>query len=183
MFQAFSSLGNQWRYIRDLGDAPNPVLNHPLLTRIAAAHKRSVAQVVLRWQQQLGVAIIPASRNHTHQSELISMISPDFDLSAEEMTQIESLDGYEPGNQTSEETVMPVRFQSRAESRAVVSWVNHATGDETKVGLLEPGGVLSLSSYVGHRFVARGENWQQTLVVTEDTEVMIVSDSHSHGEL
>ena len=93
MFQAFSSLGNQWRYIRDLGDAPNPVLNHPLLTRIAAAHKRSVAQVVLRWQQQLGVAIIPASRSPTHQKELISMAAPDFMLSSEEMAQIESLDG------------------------------------------------------------------------------------------
>ena len=179
MFQAFSSLGNQWRYIRDLGDAPNPVLNHPLLTRIAAAHKRSVAQVVLRWQQQLGVAIIPASRSPTHQKELISMAAPDFMLSSEEMAQIESLDGHEPGNQKGKEATMPVRFQSRAASRAVLSWVDHATGQETQLGHLEPGGILSLSSYVGHRFVARGKNWQQELVVSEGSELMIVSDSRS----
>eukprot|EP00937_MAST-01D_sp_MAST-1D-sp2_P002486 g2486.t1 len=178
VFQAFSSLGNQWQYLRDLGGRGNPVLMNPVLTRIAGAHRRSVPQVVLRWQQQLGVAVIPASRNPDHQLELSRMAAPDFELSAEEMAQIAALDGQEPGSAKAagEHAPRPVSFQSAAASQAVLSWVNVDSGEETEVGRIKPGGELALSTYVGHRFVARGDGWQQVLVIADGTETLQFSD-------
>src|SRR4051812_43923723 len=39
----------------------NNLFTHPVLSEIAAAHGRSVAQVVLRWLLQRGVVVIPKS--------------------------------------------------------------------------------------------------------------------------
>ena len=68
VYQAYSSLGNQWRSARD-SDVPNPVLKNAVLRRIAAEKAWSVPMVVLRWQRQLGLAVIPASRSALHQRE------------------------------------------------------------------------------------------------------------------
>ena len=48
-FGAYSSLGGQW-----LGQwgGRNPVLLNPIILEIAGAHRRSAAQVVLRWALQ-----------------------------------------------------------------------------------------------------------------------------------
>ena len=86
-YQAFSSLGGRWRHLRQLEleleegaenetESSNPVLAHPLLVSIAKAHNRSVPLVVLRWQQQLGVSVIPASRSAAHQEELAMWLRP-----------------------------------------------------------------------------------------------------------
>jgi diketogulonate reductase-like aldo/keto reductase len=83
-YQAFSSLGGRWRHLRQLEEdddgaeteRSNPVLAHPLLVSIAKAHNRSVPLVVLRWQQQLGVSVIPASRSRAHQEELAMWLRP-----------------------------------------------------------------------------------------------------------
>lgn len=58
--------------------------------RIAKVHGKSPAQVILRWDLQNGVVIIPGSSNPAHQKENISLF--DFELSAEEMAEINALD-------------------------------------------------------------------------------------------
>ena len=54
------------------------LLSDPVLSKIAARHSKSVAQVILRWDLQRGVVIIPGSSNPDHIKENISIF--DFSL-------------------------------------------------------------------------------------------------------
>ena len=65
------------------------LLNDPVLSEIAANHNKSVAQVILRWDLQRGVVIIPGSSNPDHIKENISIF--DFSLTDDEMAQIAAL--------------------------------------------------------------------------------------------
>ena len=73
-----------------LGHADERLLKNPVLTEIAAAHGKSVVQVILRWHVQEGFSVIPGSTNPSHIQENIDIF--DFSLSAEEMEQIRALD-------------------------------------------------------------------------------------------
>lgn len=66
-----------------------PMLNNPVLREIALAHGKSVAQVILRWNLQKGVAVIPGSSNPEHIRENISIF--DFVLSDNDMKKIAAL--------------------------------------------------------------------------------------------
>lgn len=74
------------------GGRYNPFEND-MLNGIAAAHNKSVSQVILRWNIQRGVVIIPKS---THEERIRENFDIwDFELNEEEMKQIASLDmGY-----------------------------------------------------------------------------------------
>lgn len=65
------------------------LLSDGTLERIAAAHGKSVAQVILRWDLQNGVVIIPGSSNPDHILENISIF--DFALTDGEMAEIDAL--------------------------------------------------------------------------------------------
>lgn len=65
------------------------LLSDPVLSEIAANHNKSVAQVILRWDLQRGVVIIPGSSNPDHIKENISIF--DFSLTDDEMAQIAAL--------------------------------------------------------------------------------------------
>ena len=73
-----------------LGHADERLLKNPVLTEIAAAHGKSVVQVILRWHVQEGFSVIPGSTNPSHIQENIDIF--DFSLSEEEMEQIRALD-------------------------------------------------------------------------------------------
>ncbi|ROP62984.1 diketogulonate reductase-like aldo/keto reductase [Enterobacter sp. BIGb0383] len=76
-----------------LGGGRHKPYESELLQQIANAHQKSVAQVVLRWNLQRGVTIIPKSTKLKRIEENISIW--DFTLSDNEMAQISSLDlGY-----------------------------------------------------------------------------------------
>lgn len=79
-----------------LGRAKNGALQDPLLQKIASAHSKSIAQVIIRWHLQKGEIVIPKS---THEKRIIENIDVfDFTLSEDEMKQIESLDKEESMN-------------------------------------------------------------------------------------
>ncbi|GEM03241.1 glyoxal reductase [Halolactibacillus miurensis] len=59
------------------------------LTEIAKAHKKSVAQVILRWDYQHGILTIPKSVNKSRIEENADIF--DFTLSEREMAQIDAL--------------------------------------------------------------------------------------------
>ena len=61
----------------------------PVLRDIAAAHGKSLVQVILRWDLQRGVTVIPGSSNPKHIRENISIF--DFELSENEMGKIAAL--------------------------------------------------------------------------------------------
>ncbi len=65
------------------------LLNDEILVKIAKSHNKSVAQVILRWDYQKNVVVIPGSSNPNHILENISIF--DFELTDEEMKQIENL--------------------------------------------------------------------------------------------
>ncbi|MFD1317282.1 aldo/keto reductase [Loigolactobacillus zhaoyuanensis] len=65
------------------------VLQDPVLAKIASQHHRSVAQIILRWHIQRGLAIIPKSQNPQRISENAAIF--DFKLDADEMTAIARL--------------------------------------------------------------------------------------------
>ena len=61
----------------------------PVLRDIAAAHGKSLVQVILRWDLQRGVTVIPGSSDPEHIRENISVF--DFSLSKDEMGKIAAL--------------------------------------------------------------------------------------------
>ena len=69
--------------------ARGQILETPELVEIANAHKKSVAQTVLRWHLQRGVAIIPKSNSIERVIDNINVF--DFELSQSEMLVISGL--------------------------------------------------------------------------------------------
>lgn len=65
------------------------LLDNPVLTEIAAAKGKSVAQVILRWDLQNGVVTIPKSTKEHRIIENAAIY--DFELSSEEMQRINAL--------------------------------------------------------------------------------------------
>lgn len=71
------------------------LLSEPVLRSIGAAHGKSPAQVVLRWNIERGLVTIPRSSNPARLAENLNVF--DFTLSAEEVAAISALDtGAEP---------------------------------------------------------------------------------------
>ncbi len=66
------------------------LLNDETIAAIGEAYNRSAAQVILRWNLQKGVVVIPGSSNPDHIKENISLF--DFELTQEEMERINALD-------------------------------------------------------------------------------------------
>lgn len=68
----------------------NGMFTHPLLADLAAKYGKSVAQIVLRWNVQRGVSVIPKSVHRHRMEENLSIW--DFVLSGEDMQRIGTLD-------------------------------------------------------------------------------------------
>jgi 2,5-diketo-D-gluconate reductase A len=66
------------------------LLRTPLLIEIAKRHNKTVAQVMLRWNVQRGIVVIPKTSHVERMKENIDIF--DFELSAEEMKAIATLD-------------------------------------------------------------------------------------------
>ena len=65
----------------------------PVISGIAAAHGKTPAQIILRWQLQAGFIAIPGSSDPDHIAENYDIF--DFELSDEEMNRISSLDRHQ----------------------------------------------------------------------------------------
>jgi len=63
---------------------------NPVLKKIAEAHKKNIAQVILRWHLQNDIVAIPKSSHEHRIKENIDIF--DFELSASELAQIDALD-------------------------------------------------------------------------------------------
>lgn len=72
-----------------LGHGDKGLLSDPVISKIAQAHNKTVAQVILRWHIQEGFSVIPGATNPDYIKENISIF--DFALSDTEITQIRSL--------------------------------------------------------------------------------------------
>jgi diketogulonate reductase-like aldo/keto reductase len=85
--QSWSPIGGITFY-RDSGHTST--LEDPAITAIAGAHRKTPAQVMLRWGLQHGRSAIPKSTKPERIAENIDVF--DFELSGDEMTAIDGLD-------------------------------------------------------------------------------------------
>ncbi|WP_057895290.1 aldo/keto reductase [Liquorilactobacillus oeni] len=68
----------------------NDVLQDPVIKEIAVQHKKTVPQIILRWETQLGVSVIPKSSSTLRQLQNLALF--DFELSKAEVAKIIDLD-------------------------------------------------------------------------------------------
>jgi 2,5-diketo-D-gluconate reductase A len=73
-----------------LAEGKNDVFTNPVLAEIGGAHRKSVAQAVLRWLIQRDVVVIPKSVRPERMAENLDVF--DFELTDDEMTRIAGLD-------------------------------------------------------------------------------------------
>lgn len=66
------------------------LLGNEVISSIAESHGKSSAQIILRWNLQKGVVVIPGSSNPNHIQENTELF--DFELTEDEMEQINALD-------------------------------------------------------------------------------------------
>ncbi len=71
-------------------EGKNDYFNNPTLKEIGKAHKKTTAQIALRFLLQSNVVLIPKSTHENRMKENIDIF--DFKLSADEMKKIEALD-------------------------------------------------------------------------------------------
>jgi len=69
--------------------ARGQALGDPVLAEVAARHRRSPAQVMIRWCLQKGMAVIPRSADPTHIKENADVF--DFSLAEEDMARLDLL--------------------------------------------------------------------------------------------
>jgi diketogulonate reductase-like aldo/keto reductase len=81
------------------------LIDDPTVAEIASAHGRSTAQVMIRWQIQLGNVVIPKSVNPARIEENSRVF--DFELSDEEMDAIAELDAGDRTGPNPRTFVMP----------------------------------------------------------------------------
>ena len=72
------------------GEGRKDMFSNPVLNEIAAKHKKSAAQVILRWHLQRNVVVIPKSVHIERMKENLDVF--DFCLSDEDMAKISDLD-------------------------------------------------------------------------------------------
>ncbi len=87
---AFSPLGSPSYESIGMARPDENVLKDPVVTAIAAAHRKTPAQITLRWGVQRGCAVIPKTQTPTRLAENLALF--DFALTAAEMTAIDALD-------------------------------------------------------------------------------------------
>lgn len=72
-----------------LGKGNFGILNDKAIVEIAKKHKKTPAQVILRWNIQNGHVVIPKSKSKERQQENLNIF--DFELSAAEIKQLDIL--------------------------------------------------------------------------------------------
>ena len=72
------------------GEGRGGLFENPVLARIGAAHGKTTAQVMLRWNLQRGVVVIPKSVHRERMEQNLDVF--DFELTGDEMQKIAALD-------------------------------------------------------------------------------------------
>jgi diketogulonate reductase-like aldo/keto reductase len=99
--QAWSPIGGITFY---LDGTHGSTLEDPVIGRIAQAHGKSPAQVMLRWHLQQGRSVIPKSTKPHRIAENFDVF--DFDLSADELAAVDALDTGQRGGPEPEDITL-----------------------------------------------------------------------------
>jgi len=85
----FSPLGALSYFSLEMAQPEESVVDQPVIQRIAKAHGRTAAQVVLRWAIQRGTSIVPKTTKPERMAENLAVF--DFELSDDDMAAISGL--------------------------------------------------------------------------------------------
>lgn len=88
--QAWSPIGGVNRYFFQNPERPADPLSHPIIGQLASKYSKTPAQVVLRWQVEIGNSPIPKSVHAERIAENIDIF--DFELTHQEIVAIDALD-------------------------------------------------------------------------------------------
>ncbi|MEN9708721.1 MAG: hypothetical protein RIQ68_1129 [Pseudomonadota bacterium] len=88
--QQHGIVSQAWSPFGGGGTGSVPLLQEPVLTRIAARHDRTPAQIVLRWLTQSDASAIPKATGPAHLSA--NLASFDFELDNDDLADIAALD-------------------------------------------------------------------------------------------
>jgi len=86
---AYSPLGNPGSQVNTASDK-DKLLKDPVVNRLAQKYKKNVGQILLKFQAQRGIIVIPKSVNLDRIQSNIQIF--DFELDPEEIKELESLD-------------------------------------------------------------------------------------------
>ena len=73
-----------------LGHGDKSLINEPVFAELGKKYGKTPAQVILRWNTQMGFVVIPGSKNVDHIKDNLDIL--DFKLTDEEMAEIAKLD-------------------------------------------------------------------------------------------
>jgi diketogulonate reductase-like aldo/keto reductase len=90
-----------------LGGHGSTLLREPLVVELSKKYQRSAAQILLRWNVQRGVAVIPLTENPAHQRENLAVAS-EFELS---MIDMQRLDQHANSRARSQRYISPPAFE------------------------------------------------------------------------
>ena len=108
------------------GEGRGGLFQNPVLAQIGAAHGKSTAQVMLRWNLQRGVVVIPKSTHVERMRENLDVF--DFELTEADMAQIAALDTATSSFFSHQDPAMVEWFAQMVEERKV----NHDSSKEKK---------------------------------------------------
>ena len=77
-----------------LGHGNADLINDPVFAKLAEKYGKSAVQIILRWHIQMGFALVPSSKSFAHIKENAEIF--DFELTADEMALIATLNKHEP---------------------------------------------------------------------------------------
>lgn len=97
------------------GEGRGGTFDHPVIAQIAANHEKTTAQIMLRWQIQRGVVVIPKSTHIERMEENLNVF--DFALSEKEMAAITALDKAESSFFSHQDPAMVEWFVKMVEER------------------------------------------------------------------
>ena len=97
------------------GEGRGNLFNNQVLTGIGAAHGKTTAQVMLRWNLQRGVAVIPKTVHRKRMVENLDVF--DFELTSEEMAAIAAIDTKTSSFFSHTDPKMVQRFAQMVEER------------------------------------------------------------------
>lgn len=73
-----------------LGHGDKALINEPVFAKLAEKYGKTPAQIILRWHTQMGLIVIPGSKNPDHVRENFEIF--DFKLTEDEMKEIAAID-------------------------------------------------------------------------------------------
>lgn len=88
--QAWSPIGGVQRYWREDAKPEDDPLTHPVVTALAEKYGKTAAQIVLRWEIDQKISVIPKSVHAKRIAENFDVF--DFALSTEEIAAIDTLE-------------------------------------------------------------------------------------------